>query len=51
MHTQGKIDLTALNAAQLNVTIFPYKDALIYQFVDEKSELKNKHFVFNFAVS
>ena len=51
MQKNGKIDMTALDSSTLNATIFPYKDALIYQFVDEQSELKNKAYVFNIAVS
>ncbi len=51
MQQNGKIDLSASDMSGLNVTIFPYKQALIYQFADGQSELKNKPFVFNIAIS
>jgi hypothetical protein len=51
MQKNGKMDLTALDASTLNITIFPYKDALIYQFADQNSILQNKPFVFNLAIS
>jgi hypothetical protein len=51
MQQHGKIDLTALDASGLNVTIFPYNNALMYQFSDEHSLINNKNFVFNIALS
>lgn len=51
MHANGKIDLTMLDSSELNTTVFPYKNALIYHFSDEQSKLKNGPFVFNVALS
>ena len=44
------MDRTALNNYDVNITVFPYQDALIYNIEDSKSPIINKPYRFVFAL-
>lgn len=46
----SKIDMTMLGRFDVNVTIIPYnQDTILYSFYDEKSNIKEKRYLFLFA--
>lgn len=47
---QKSIDRTALNNYDVNVTVFPYENSLVYSIDDSKSFIMNSPYRFNFAL-